>query len=48
MPINIHIDNYTNSPEQRLVQDLIIESIKFYGRDFYYLPRRQSEAYDDI
>ena len=27
--------------EQRLVEDLIIESLKIYGHDVYYLPRTQ-------
>jgi len=26
-------------PEQNLYEDLIVESIKFYGQDIYYLPR---------
>ena len=29
----------TNTPEQRLVESLTIESIKTYGIDVYYLPR---------
>lgn len=33
--------------EQRLLEDLIIESIKIYGHDVYYLPRR-SVNQDDI
>ena len=26
-------------PEQNLYEDLVIESLKFYGQDVYYLPR---------
>ena len=29
----------TNTPEQRLIENLIIESIKTYGTDVYYCPR---------
>lgn len=31
--------SYKVKSEQSLIQDLIIESIKFYGQDVYYLPR---------
>lgn len=48
MPTNIYIDNYNNSPEQRLIESLIVESIKFYGKDFYYIPRKQSTQYDQV
>ena len=37
---NFYFNNFTNSSEQRLIEDLIIESIKIYGQDMYYLPRR--------
>ncbi len=33
-------------PEQSLYEDLIIESIKFYGQDIYYLPREVVERED--
>ena len=33
--------------EQRLLEDLIIESIKIYGHDVYYLPRRTMKQ-DDV
>ena len=33
--------------EQRLLEDLIIESMKIYGHDVYYLPRRTIKQ-DDI
>ena len=33
--------------EQRLLEDLIIESIKIFGHDVYYLPRT-SEMQDDV
>ena len=28
-----------NESEKRLVEDLIIEGLKIYGQDIYYLPR---------
>ena len=33
-------------PEQDLYEDLIIESIKMYGQDVYYLPREIVESED--
>ncbi len=42
MPVN-HYFQSGNTPgttaEQRLVEDLIIESLKIYGHDLYYMPR---------
>jgi hypothetical protein len=35
---NVYFSHGTNS-EQRLYEDLIIESLKIYGHDVYYLPR---------
>ena len=39
MPTNVYFDTGTNS-EQRLYEDLIIEQLKIYGQDVYYLPRK--------
>ena len=36
---NFYFNNYQNSMEQMLVEDLIIESIKIYGIEAYYMPR---------
>lgn len=36
---NIYFNNFRASGEQRLLEDLIIESIKIYGQDMYYIPR---------
>jgi len=36
---NFYFNNYQNSQEQTLLENLIIESIKIYGEDMYYLPR---------
>jgi hypothetical protein len=43
MATNFYIDNYQNKSEQHLIEDLTIESIKFYGHDVYYLPRTTLE-----
>jgi|TARA_B110000908_G_C10256897_1_gene456221 hypothetical protein len=39
MATNLFFNNYAFSQEQNLIEDLIIESIKIYGYDCYYLPR---------
>ena len=40
MATNQYFNNYgTNTPDQRLIESIIIESIKVYGIDVNYLPR---------
>ncbi len=39
MATNFYFSNFTNSGEQRLIEDLIIESIRVYGLDVWYMPR---------
>jgi len=39
MPTNVYFDTGTTS-EQRLYEDLIIEQLKIYGQDVFYLPRK--------
>ena len=39
MPTNTYFSTGTTS-EQRLYEDLIIEQLKIYGQDVYYLPRK--------
>ena len=42
MPTNFYFQSGSGqgtTNEQRLVEDLIIESLKIYGHDTYYLPR---------
>ena len=39
MPTNVYFDTGTTS-EQRLYEDLIVEQLKIYGQDVYYLPRK--------
>jgi hypothetical protein len=40
MPTNSYFTQGTTS-EQDLIEDLIIESLKIYGKDFLYIPRKQ-------
>lgn len=47
MTTNFYFNNFTNSQEQTLVEDLIIESIRIYGHDVFYIPRNLI-AIDDI
>ena len=39
MATNPYFNNFTNTSEQDLIEDLIIESIKIYGHDVWYCPR---------
>ncbi len=39
MPTNPHFNNFGAGNEKGLVEDLIIESIKMYGEDMWYVPR---------
>src|SRR3990167_3712819 len=39
MAISKYFDNYGNTQEQRLFEDLITESIRQYGHNLYYVPR---------
>lgn len=40
MVSNFYFNNFTNSQEQGLIEDLIIESIGIYGHDVNYCPRK--------
>lgn len=46
MPTNLYFNNYNSSPEQRLVEDLMIETIKINGVDSYYIPNINEAARD--
>ena len=39
MATNYFFNNTNSAGEQKLIEDLVIESIKVYGIDMYYLPR---------
>ena len=47
MATNFYFNNFTNSGEQNLIEDLIIESIRIFGQDVWYLPRTLG-AVDDL
>lgn len=47
MATNFFFNNFQASQEQLLLEDLIIESIKIYGQDMYYIPRKLNN-YDDV
>jgi hypothetical protein len=47
MATNFFFNNFQNSGEQTLIEDLIIESIRIYGLDMYFIPRNAS-AIDKI
>ena len=44
---NFFFNNFQASQEQLLLENLIIESIKIYGQDMYYLPRTLNN-YDEV
>lgn len=39
MATSFYFNNFSNSQEQNLIEDLIIESIKIYGLEVWYCPR---------
>ena len=39
MATNFYFNNFQNSQEQNLIEDLVIESIKIYGHEVWYCPR---------
>jgi hypothetical protein len=39
MATNFYFNNYRNSGEQDLLESLIVEAIKIYGEDMYYITR---------
>ena len=43
MPTNVYFDTGTK-PEQYLYEDLIIEQLRIYGQDVYYIPRKMAGA----
>jgi len=46
MAISHYFGNYSNIGEQRIIEDLIVESIKIQGFDAYYLPNDNDAARD--
>lgn len=39
MASSVYFNNFKNFAEQSLIEDLIVEAIRIYGHDVYYLPR---------
>ena len=39
MATNFYFNNFKSSQEQLLLENLVIESIRIYGEDMYYIPR---------
>lgn len=39
MSTSVFFNNFQNSQEQILIEDLVMESIRIYGHDVYYCPR---------
>ena len=46
MPTNHYFNNYGAINEQRLVEDLMVETIKIMGTDVFYLPNDNDQARD--
>jgi hypothetical protein len=40
MPTNPYINNFGQTQEKSLMENLIIESIKFYGQEMHWIPRK--------
>jgi hypothetical protein len=50
MTTNFYFNNFTNSQEQILIEDLVLESIQIYGHDVFYCPRTlidKDEVYEE-
>lgn len=46
MPTSVYFNNYNSKAEQRLFEDVLVESIKIMGFDAYYLPNDNDTARD--
>lgn len=46
MATSVYFNNYNSAPEQRLVEDLMLETIKLNGIDSYYIPNINEAARD--
>ena len=46
MGTNHYFNNYGSLPEQRIIEDLIVESIKVQGFDAFYLPNDNDQSRD--
>jgi hypothetical protein len=50
MPVSVYFSNYPANKvnEQRLIEDLVVESIKIQGCNVYYLPREVVDTADQL
>ena len=46
MPTSVYFNNYNSNAEQRVIEDLIVESMKIMGFDAFYLPNDNDVARD--
>ena len=46
MPTSVYFNNYNSNAEQRVVEDLIVESMKIMGFDAFYCPNDNDQARD--
>lgn len=47
MATNFFFNNFQSSQEQLLIENLVIEAIKIYGQDMWYMPRKLNN-YDKV
>lgn len=47
MPTSTFFNNFEHTETQRLLDSLVVESIRIYGQDCYYVPRRR-DSFDDL
>lgn len=47
MATNFFFNNFQSSQEQQLIENLIIEAVRIYGQDMYYIPRKLNN-YDSV
>ena len=45
MPVNTHFSHAVQS-EQHLYEDIVVESLRMYGQEVFYLPRKVVEEND--
>lgn len=48
MPVSVYTNNQGATREQILLEDMVIESIKLWGIDVYYLPRTSQSILDTL
>jgi len=48
MATNKYFNQYNHTNSQSLVEDIVIETIKYAGIDCYYIPRTISDSFDEV